>query len=312
MLSGNRAIYAISLAYTVGISGFMLWHRSWFSPDQFFAFAIIAAVFVGRLRLFLSDWIPFLLLFFSYEYLHGFVPLINKNVHVTWMINADRAIFGFVPTIKLQQTLLQPNTVHWYDILASTLYIAHFIVPMVAGYLFWLTDRKIFKEYTTALIVLSFAAFITYIIFPAMPPWMASEKGYLPPLSKIMDASMANFGHPLVLPTIYQVFRGDEVAAVPSLHAAYPFLIFLFALKKFKKYGLILAPYVIGVWFAVIYLGEHYFIDVLLGAVYAFGAYTLIAKRQLVAKVLAGMTINFLRAGAYAFEFISSSKKSAS
>lgn len=309
MLTRNRAIYAISLIYTTSLSGFMLWHRAWFSPDQFFAAAIVAAIFIGRLRLFLIDWIPFLLLFFSYEYLKGVVPFINKNVHALWMIHMDKFIFGFVPTIKLQQALFIPNTIHWYDTVASTLYICHFIAPMLAAYLFWLTDRKIFKEYTLAIIVLSFAAFATYVIFPAMPPWMAADKGYLPPLYKIMDTSMVNFGHPVALPTLYQIFRGDEVAAVPSLHAAYPLMILLFALKKFKSFGLLMVPYVIGVWFAVIYLGEHYFIDVLLGAVYAFVAYTLIVKRQAATKALSNFIAIFLRAGNYAFEFIASSRK---
>ncbi len=275
-INRSSKFYPLVIIYIVIVSIYMLWHRAWFSPDQFFAVALFAILFIGRLSTFLSDWAPLLVLFFSYEYLRGLAPILNGEAHIMAMINVDKFIFGFVPPIKLQQILHSTNGPHWYDYVASALYISYFIVPMMVGFLFWLYDANLFKKYMRALLFLSFAAFVTYVLFPAMPPWLASQNGYLPKLAKIMDASMANFGQPINLPSTYKFLRADQVAAVPSLHAAYPFLIFLFLGRKSKRLALLTSPYVLGVWFSVIYLGEHYFIDVLLGAIYAAFSYFIV------------------------------------
>jgi membrane-associated phospholipid phosphatase len=186
------------------------------------------------------------------------------------MINIDKFIFGFVPTVKLQSLLYNPNHLMWYDYVAVILYICHFVTPMIVGYYFWLKDRKFFKKYTFGILGVSYAAFITYIIFPAMPPWMASGFGYIPQIKEVTGVVMSHFLQTTItLPSILSLAGGDAVAAMPSLHAAFPTMIFLFLYKWNKKAGIVFIPYILGVWFAVIYLGEHYFIDVAMGALYS-------------------------------------------
>lgn len=273
----SKLIYIIPIVYILAISVYMIMHRAWFSPDQFFAFAIIGTLFIGRIKQFLQDWIPMLLLLFGYEYLRGIIPMLAMRPHIFPMIYADTFLFGFIPTLKLQAALFHTGINRWYDYLAVTLYISHFVVSMIVAFLFWLFDRKQFKSYMNTFLLLSYLAFFTYIIFPAMPPWMASNMGYLPPLDKIMDQVLGSFAHPISVPSIYQFFGADLVAAVPSLHAAYPWLIFLFVHKKFGAWALLTLPYAFGVWFAVMYLGEHYATDVILGIVYASVAYLVIS-----------------------------------
>ncbi len=266
----DRIIAGISILYIVSVCAYMIAHRIWFSPDQFFIFALLGAFFIGQARLFLLDWLPFLTLFLGYEFLRGLVPFVSKNPHILPMIRIDQAIFGFIPTIKLQSLFYTPASLHWYDYVLVTFYISHFVTPMVVGFIFWLKDRAFFKNYTLALLLLSYVSFFTYLIFPAAPPWMASSRGYLPPIEEVTGHVMSHFlPTQISLPSVYSFMRPNPVAAMPSLHAAFPLLITLFVFKKFKKFGLLLVPYVLGVWFAVIYLGEHYFIDVAVGALYA-------------------------------------------
>ncbi|MDP2671523.1 MAG: phosphatase PAP2 family protein [bacterium] len=276
----NKFLYLICIIYLVALSLFMLWHRMWFSPDQFLIAAVVAALILGKFGQFVKDWVPFVLLFLGYEALRGLAPILNKNVHITEMIQADKFIFGFLPTIRLQELLFYPGQPQWYDFVAIILYMSHFIMPMVTAFVFWLLDKKTFREFTWALIILSFAGFITYVLYPAMPPWLAANQGYLPPLEKIMDATIANLANPIALPTVYKLFRGDEVAAMPSLHAAYPILIALFFVRKFRLSALLTVPYVATVWFAVVYLGEHYVIDVIFGALYALIVFLLVTKKD--------------------------------
>ena len=58
----------------------------------------------------------------------------------------------------------------------------------------------------------------------------------------------------------------NDVAAFPSLHAAYPTLAFLFTQRAFGRVGYLMVGYAACVWFAVVYLGDHYLVDVLAAA----------------------------------------------
>ena len=268
-INSNKLIAVLIFFFILFVSIYMISHRLWFSPDQFFIFALFGTVFIGRIKTFLQDWVPFIGFYLSYEFLRGVVPYLINKVHILPMINFDKSLFGFIPTIKLQQLLFNPTHLMWYDYVAATLYICHFIIPMLVGYFFWLKDRKFFKKYTIGFLVLSYAAYITYILYPAMPPWMASNLGYIPPIKEVLGVVMSHFMKTtMTLPTVYAFIGADAVAAMPSLHAALPFLVCLYAIKWNKKLGLIFIPYVLGVWFAVIYLGEHYFADVLAGIIY--------------------------------------------
>lgn len=277
----DRLIFLVPIIYIIGVSVYMLWHRAWLSPDQFFAFAILSVIFIGRTKQFLWDWVPVLLLLFGYEYLRGIVPLLSRNPHIWPMINGDQYLFGYIPTIQLQAVLFRDGLLRWYDYVAVVLYISHFIIPMLVAFIFWMYDRRTFKEFTIAFLLLSYMAFATFIAFPAMPPWMASDLSYLPPLKKIMDQVMGSFAHPISVPSVYKFFGANLVAAVPSLHAAYPWLIFLFVVKKLGIAGMFVLPYVFGVWFSVVYLGEHYAVDVIAGLLYASIAYGAVRYIQL-------------------------------
>lgn len=265
----NRYVFIISIAYFILVSIFLIWHGSFFSPDQFFVMGLFLTLFIGKFKQFVKDWSMPVTLFLGYDYLRGLVPKLSQTAHIYPMINFDKLFFGNIPTIELQSLFFSNGFIHWYDYLATIFYMSHFIMPMIIGYIFWFKDRKYFNKYSLALLLLSYSAFITYIIFPAMPPWMAAQKNIIPPVFKIMDQVFANLAYPINLPTVYKYVGANLVAAVPSLHAAYPWLTFLFLLTKIKKWGFLFIPYVLGVWFSIVYLGEHYVFDILIGVIYA-------------------------------------------
>ena len=67
------------------------------------------------------------------------------------------------------------------------------------------------------------------------------------------------------------------VAALPSLHAAFPLICLLvarhFRLPRWLQ-GLLLLQ-LLGVAFAIVYTGEHYVVDVLAGLLYGFVVFRL-------------------------------------
>ena len=128
-----------------------------------------------------------------------------------------------------------------------------------------------------ALILLAMAGFATYVLLPVAPPWWAAEHGYLngpdglPAVAYLKEQGfdqLARFfgfeGHYLYSYTIYDI-NPNQVAAFPSLHAGFPFLGFLFARRAFGRVGWIMLAYSVCVWLSIVYLADHYVVDIIGG-----------------------------------------------
>jgi len=241
-------------------------------PDRYFVVLLVPALLVRRARSFILDWAPFLLLLLSYEFLRGLAGRVGE-VHYLTAIRFDSMIFGTPPPVVLQQWFGHTSSLAPYDYLFAVLYLLHFVMPLSFAYLLWLRSAEQFTRFTGAFLLLSYAALATFILYPAAPPWLASQEGYLPEVHELVGVVLSAFPEHLHLPTVYAMFDPNQVAAVPSLHAAYPLLLMLFACRFFRWRGLLLAPYVLGVWLAVVYMGEHYVFDVVVGALYSGAAF---------------------------------------
>ncbi len=271
----HKVNFFFFLSYMVFMTAFMIWEGIGITPDRYVLVLILGSLFIHKTRKFLMDWLPFLFILISYDFLRSLAGILNSRVHFQEMINFDSWVFGQNPTLFLQKIFYQTGEINWYDYMATFFYFLHFALPLSFAFILWLKNRHYFKRFANALLILSYAAFITYVIFPAAPPWLASKDGYLQGVTKILDVTLKSFPERLDLPTIYTTFNPNEVAALPSLHAGYPLLVLLFALRFFGKKGAFFLPYVLGVWWSILYLGEHYFADIFFGAIYAFAAFYL-------------------------------------
>jgi membrane-associated phospholipid phosphatase len=186
----------------------------------------------------------------------------------------DRRLFGQVPTNFLQAHLWDPEHLHWYDYASAYLHTSYFLVPLGFAFVLWLRDRRTYWRFVASYLLLTYAGFITYVLFPMAPPWWASNAGMIPHVDTILDTVLSQHGasHPISL--AYQYFESNPVAAMPSLHAAFPTLVWLVAWRIWPRWGWALVLYPLAMGFAVVYMGEHYAIDVLAGYAYAVGAFT--------------------------------------
>jgi hypothetical protein len=242
-------------------------------PDRYFVVLLAPVLFIRRARAFVLDWSPFLLLLFSYEFLRGLAGKVGQ-VHYLVAIRFDERLFGTAPSVWLQEHFAHSAPAP-YDYVAAVLYLVHFVAPLTFAFVLWMRSREDFARFTSSFLVLSYAALATFVVFPAAPPWLASQQGYLPQVHEQVGVVLSVFPSHFKLPTVYQLFDPNQVAAIPSLHAAYPLLLLLFACRFFGARALVLAPYVAGVWVAVIYMGEHYVFDVAVGALYSVAAFLL-------------------------------------
>ncbi len=186
-LYSQKNINLAVIIFMIFVSVVMLAYHLWFSPDQFFVFVGIIMLFLGRIKGYLRDWTIPIFLLLLFDFLRGALPHLTILPHVNPMIKFGM-LKDYTTSIVLQNSLASDNLVHWYDFLAVFIYMSHFIIPMLIALIFWLNNRREdFKEYMATLVVLSYLALITFIIFPTMPPWMASENGYIPYLKKIYD-----------------------------------------------------------------------------------------------------------------------------
>jgi hypothetical protein len=133
-----------------------------------------------------------------------------------------------------------------------------------------------------AVAVLAGMAFVTFALFPAAPPWLASREGILEETTRLIGPISGDIPFlALSFEGLYE--RGTEyanpVAAVPSLHAAYT-LLFSLALWPFASRAVraLLAAYPPAMAFALVYTAEHYLVDILLGWAYTLAAVWVIAR----------------------------------
>jgi membrane-associated phospholipid phosphatase len=267
-------LYFFVFIYFAVIMAMMIIYGQWLSPDRFIIVGLFLALIVANPLNFIKDWTPFLLLLLSYEFLRGMATHLNGKVNIYPLIDGDKLMFGGkIPTIELQKWLYVPGQLHFYDFIFAVLYMMHFALPLIFAYILWVKKRDRFRHFAIALLVLSYMGFATYMLYPAMPPWMAAEKGIIPQVYNIFNEAAAHFFRGGSLPSVYWMFSPNPVAAMPSLHAAYPMLVLLYMLKYFGKRWWFFSIYVAGVWFAIVYLGHHYVIDAVFGALYAVVAF---------------------------------------
>ena len=265
---GNFTVPAV-LAYLVATTLFLIWRGISVSPDYFVFLLLFGAVILGRWRDFLVDWMPFIALLLGYEFLRGLAGSSGIPAHYQEVISADRFLgFGQLPGIWLQAHLHRPGSPSALDYAATVFYFLHFAYPLTLGYTFWLYDRPLFRRFAAALLLMSFACFVFFLLVPVAPPWLASQRGYLPHVDKIISSTI-----PSQTTWYYQHLNPNPVAAFPSLHEAFPVLGLLYGLRIFGRRAWPLALWCLAVCFSIVYLGEHYLIDAIAGVVVAALAY---------------------------------------
>lgn len=268
----NRTLFIIRVAVLFLVALILVTKRTFWTPDTLFVILFSVFVVFGQLRSFLIRFLPLVSLLLLYEIFRGVADDLNHTVHFTEMIVADRWMFlGAMPPSVLQ-SWWWAGSVQWYDFYFYFLYTIHFLMPIILAVLLWKKADHYYWPFVWALVGLSFAAFVTYILFPAAPPWMAKELGYIPdPLVRVSSDVWAAMGIEN-FSEVYANIPANPVAAVPSLHSAYPLLFTLFVVLAFGKKYWWVGIYPVSMWIGVVYLGEHYVIDVILGALYAVAA----------------------------------------
>lgn len=228
-----------------------------------------------RSRQFLRTFLPCILTGALYDSFRFFLrPLIAGHIHVAGPYVVDRAWFG-VDGGTLNEVFLHH---HWaiVDLVAGfayLIYVAEYLV--LAMVLFFRGVHVRAHTFARGFLVVNLMGFITYLVYPAAPPWYVTAHGFGSAQVDVAPSAGGGLRFDELLGThVFQNAYGHSIevfGALPSLHVAYPVLAMLLVLRtqalEWARWPAIV--YALIMCFSAVYLQHHYVIDVLLGTVYA-------------------------------------------
>jgi len=240
---------------------------------------VTAALFVSSLgdrrrwgRGLLKDWLPLYGVLILYALLRGYASDTLWGPFVRPQVFFDTHVFGGVaPTVQLQHWFFNPHQVSVLDYGVWATYNTHFFASFVIAGVLWKLDYPSFRRFVALFVSLTLLGYVTYVLYPAMPPWLASETHHLPATTRIVPFVWKHLGVQQATALFTGANRFDnDIAAMPSLHAAYPMLICLFFWSRANRwFRALLVAYVLAMAFTLVYTGEHFVIDEFVGWTYA-------------------------------------------
>ncbi|KAG0260348.1 Aureobasidin resistance protein Aur1 [Mortierella polycephala] len=177
--------------------------------------------------------------------------------------------------------LLAVSTTPLKDLLAWMPYgVLHFALPFITSALIvYFGPPGTLPVFARTFGYMNLAGVLTQILFPCAPPWYETNYGSFEPATYAMPGSpggLARVDDILGTNMYKSTFTASPLVfgAFPSLHSACAWQLAFFLVYIFGPRSI---PFVVGyvfwVWWATMYLGHHYVVDLVGGAGYAVVAF---------------------------------------
>lgn len=192
---------------------------------------------------------------------------LRERLKIRYPIRIDRAIgAGRLPSSRLQDLLMDRERVGALDRLLTFAHWAWFLEPH-ASLIFILTrDEQRFVRAARQMAAAYDLGCATYWAVPTAPPWWAAEHGYTGDEQvhrRMLEVGEETWGR--VWPQLYGSFDGNPWAAMPSLHFGASVLAAILLSESSCVAGAVGWSYAGVLGLALVYLGEHYVIDLIAG-----------------------------------------------
>jgi len=194
-----------------------------------------------------------------------------ERVRVDYPIRLDRVIgAGEEPTLRLQHALSRPGQVRPHDLFLSAVHWSWFFVPHGSlGYLL-LRHPELYPRSATLMATCFDLGCVVYWVLPTAPPWWAGENGNTAPVRRIMAETGERVWGRLWRP-LYSSLEGNPFAAMPSLHFGTSVMAARLLQRVGPRHGAAAWAYALTLGFGLVYLGEHYVVDLVAGFALAEG-----------------------------------------
>jgi membrane-associated phospholipid phosphatase len=191
----------------------------------------------------------------------------RSRLRVGYPIRVDRVIGGGeLPNVRLQKALAGLGRRNAVDRILSWVHWAWFFEPH--GALAWILARhpEHFARSARQMSAVFDLGCAVYMAVPMAPPWWASEEGHTDAEVRRIMVEVGEEEWGKAWPVLYDTLGGNPWAAMPSLHFATSLMAALLLAETGTVEGAAGWTYVAALGFALVYLGEHYVIDLLAGA----------------------------------------------
>lgn len=210
----------------------------------------------------------------AYEMPHDDPERLAARVRVRYPIAMDRALgLGVLPTLRLQRAFSQPGSVNRFERVMVWCHWMWFFVPHGTVVYVLLRHRDQFGRAAARMYAVFDIGAVFYWAIPTAPPWWASLHGELEAGQHVhMRRMMIEYGEVFWgdrWGDLYDVFGGNPLAAMPSLHFATSLMGAHVLAETGAMAGAIGFSYAALLGLALVYLGEHYVADLVAGAALA-------------------------------------------
>ncbi len=232
-------------------------------------FAICVATRRSRARDVATCCLQMWAYFAAYQMPHDDPQALERRAHIDYPVHVDRILgAGLPPTLRLQ-SLASPDRFTALDKLLVWSHWSWFAVPHTTLVYILLAHPRHFQRAA----VLTYAVFdfgaIVYWAVPTAPPWYAARHGrmavpHMPRVRRMMEEYGEQFWGDRWA-GLYSLLGGNPLAAMPSLHFATSVMAAHLLAETGALAGAAGWTYALTLGFALVYLGEHYLVDLLVG-----------------------------------------------
>ncbi len=208
---------------------------------------------------------------------------LRERLRVRYPITIDRALgAGQLPSVRLQRAFSRPGVVTRRDRVLTIVHWAWFAEPHLALVWILVRDEARFARAARQMAAAFDIGCAIYYALPTAPPWWAAEEGYIamhqdreseeivaaaapPRLRRVMvEVGEGTWGR--AWPKLYASLGSNPWAAMPSLHFGTSVLAAILLSEMGPIPGIAGWSYALTLGFALVYLGEHYVVDLIAGA----------------------------------------------
>lgn len=246
----------------------------------------LALIYVPRFRPALHGLLPFFLFGLLYDSMRFVTPPMHALIppHVDGPYLLERELFGIRSadgSVLIPTQILARVDAPWLLFACAFAYFFYLYEVLLFALVLFFMNPVVLRRFGWAFFVLCLFGVVTYYLYPAAPPWYVEKYGLGPvqvhaPSDPARLAAVDAILGLNVFGAIYA--RSSNVfAAIPSLHAAFPLLVWLSVRQlNVRHWHWLFCAFWLLVSFAAVFLGHHYVVDVVLGWVYAGAVYWLV------------------------------------
>jgi hypothetical protein len=187
---------------------------------------------------------------------------------------------GTLPSEWLQTWFFDPTQVQIHDVALSLVHGSFFIVPFLVAILVWWRIRRLFHPYAMATAVTFLFGLVGFVLLPTAPPWMSnpSEVTRVTRHVLVKTAGISTGSNQEAVMASAFRFEPNHLAAMPSIHVSVIVIVFLLLKRIGPLPGVIGGIYALLMTLGVVYLGEHFVLDAILGWAIAFAGWTVACR----------------------------------